>query len=222
MRAAMQNWRLAQLAMLFAVLVLVVGQAGAASRYSVTVDPRSFGVDEAAELTITVSGDEDAAPIIPHVPGLVINPDGQSSSIQQVNGAVTAIFSRTYRVTADQEGTYTIPPIQIGNYRSAAVTVRVGAAGSGRRASSGADDSAEEGAPPANAAAALQAATPMIKVVLPKTQVYAGELVPIQVKAYLHEGVGARNAGPMAVVGDAFTVNGLDKLPVRSEETLGG
>ena len=32
-----------------------------------------------AELTITVSGDEDAAPIIPHVPGLVINPDGQSS-----------------------------------------------------------------------------------------------------------------------------------------------
>jgi hypothetical protein len=59
-------------------------------------------------------------------------------------------------------------------------------------------------------------------VVLPRSQVYAGELVPIQVKAYLHEGVGARNAGPLAVVGDAFTVNGLDKLPVRSEETLGG
>ncbi len=31
-----------------------------------------------------------------------------------------------------------------------------------------------------------------------------------------------RNAGPLALVGDAFTVNGLDKLPVRSEETLGG
>jgi hypothetical protein len=68
----------------------------------------------------------------------------------------------------------------------------------------------------------LQAAMPMIKVVLPKSQVYAGELLPIQVKAYLHEGVGARNAGPLAVVGDAFTVNGLDKLPVRSEEMLGG
>ncbi len=183
---------------------------------------RTFGVDAASELTITITGDEDAAPIIPHVPGLVINPDGQSSSIQQVNGAVTAIFARTYRVTADQEGTYTIPPIQIGNYRSAPVTVHVGAAGSGRRASPSGNDPDEDSTPPANAAAALQAAMPMIKVVLPKPQVYAGELVPIQVKAYLHEGVGARNAGPLAVVGDAFTVNGLDKLPVRSEETLGG
>jgi hypothetical protein len=218
----MPYWRIARLAVTCVLLACAAGQAGAASRYSVTLDPPRFGVDEASELTITVTGDEDAAPIIPHVPGLVINPDGQSSSIQQVNGAVTAIFSRTYRVTADREGTYTIPPIQIGNYRSAAVTVRVGAAGSGRRASPGADDSDEDSASPANAAAALQAAMPMIKVVLPKPQVYAGELVPIQVKAYLHEGVGARNAGPLAVVGDAFTVNGLDKLPVRSEETLAG
>src|SRR5665213_20699 len=129
MSPAMRHWRIARLAMIFAVLALVAGQAGAASRYSVTLDPPTFGVDEAAELTITVSGDEDATPIIPHVPGLVINPDGQSSSIQQTNGAVTAIFSRTYRVTAEQAGTYTISPIQIGNYRSAPVTVHVGAAG---------------------------------------------------------------------------------------------
>jgi hypothetical protein len=218
----MPHWRIARLALICVLLALTARQAGAASRYSVTLDPPRFGVDEASQLIITVTGDEDAAPIIPHVPGLVINPDGQSSSIQQVNGAVTAIFSRTYRVTADQEGTYTIPPIQIGNYRSPAVTVHVGAAGSGRRANPSGDDSDEHSAPPANAAAALQAAMPMIKVVLPKSQVYAGELVPIQVKAYLHEGVGARNAGPLAVVGDAFTVNGLDKLPVRSEETLEG
>ncbi|HEY6455416.1 MAG TPA: BatD family protein [Steroidobacteraceae bacterium] len=218
----MRHWRMAQLAMVFALLAVIAAQVQAASRYSVTLEPPSFGVDEASELTITVTGDEDAAPIVPHVPGLVINPDGQSSSIQQVNGAVTAIFSRTYRVTADQAGTYTIPPIQIGNYRSAALVVHVGAAGSGRRTSPSGDDSDDDSAPPANAAAALQAATPMIKVVLPKSQVYAGELVPIQVKAYLHEGVGARNAGPLAVVGDAFTVNGLEKLPVRSEEMLGG
>jgi hypothetical protein len=140
MRLTMRNWRIARLAVTFVLSTLAAAQAGAASRYSVTLDPPRFGVDEASELTITVTGDEDAAPIIPHVPGLVINPDGQSSSIQQVNGAVTAIFSRTYRVTADQEGTFTIPPIQIGNYRSAAVTVHVGAAGSGRRASPSVDD----------------------------------------------------------------------------------
>ena len=98
----MPTWRTVQRAVLFALLALAAAQAGAASRYSVTLDPRSFGVDEAAELTITVTGDEDATPIIPHVPGLVINPDGQSSSVQQVNGAVTAIFSRSYRVTAKE------------------------------------------------------------------------------------------------------------------------
>lgn len=218
----MRHGRIALRVMALAAWALLAGHAGAAARYSVTLDPPSFGVDEAAELTITVTGDEDAAPIIPHVPGLIINPDGQSSSIQQVNGAVTAIFSRTYRVTADQEGTYTIPSIQIGNFRSVPVRVRVGAAGSGRRASPSGDDSQQGSTAPANAAAAFQAAMPMIKVVLPKPQVYAGELVPIQIKAYLHEGVGVRNAGPLALVGDAFTVNGLDKLPVRSEETLGG
>jgi hypothetical protein len=222
MSAAMRQWRMAQLAMVFAVLALIAGQAVAASQYSVTLDPPNFGVDEAAELTITIKGDEDAAPLIPHVPGLIINPDGQSSSIQQVNGAVTAIFSRTYRVTADQQGTYTIPSIQIGNFRSRPVTVHVGAAGTGRRTNPSGADSDDDTSPPPNAAAALQAAMPMIKVVLPKSQLYAGEVVPIQVKAYLHEGVGARNAGPLSMVGDAFTVNGLDKLPVRSEETLGG
>jgi BatD DUF11 like domain len=218
----MRHWRIAQRVMVLAVLALLAGQAGAASRYSVTLDPPSFGVDEASQLTITVTGDEDAAPIIPHVPGLVINAEGQSSSVQQANGAITAIFSRTYRVTADQAGTYTIPSIQIGNYRSAPVTVRVGAAGSGGRASPSGAASDQESTPPANAAAAFQAAMPTIRLVLPKPQVYAGELVPIQIKAYVHEGVGVRNAGPLAVVGDAFTVNGLDKLPVRSEETLGG
>src|SRR3984885_1080948 len=123
---------LARIAILFGLLVLGAGPVAAASRFSVTLDPPNFPVAGSAELTVTVTGDEDAAPIIPHVPGLVINPDGQSSSIRQVNGAVTATFARTYRVTAAQPGTFTIPPIQIGSNTTAAVSVHVGAAGSGR------------------------------------------------------------------------------------------
>jgi hypothetical protein len=48
-------------------------------------------------------------------------------------------------------------------------------------------------------------------VVLPKGRLYVGELVPFQIKAYFREGVGARADGPLAAVGDAFTVSGLDK-----------
>ena len=212
----------ARMAVLFGLLALVAGPVGAASRLSVTVDPPNFSVNESAQLTITVSGDEDAAPLIPRVPGLVINPEGQSTSIRQVNGAVTAIFARTYRVTATHEGTFTIPPIPIGSGTTAAVTVHVGAPGTtGSTRAGGGATGADRGAP-AELARALREAMPMMKVVLPKSRLYVGQLVPIQIKAYFRQGVSARLEGPLTAVGDAFTVSGLDKRPTQTEEAVGG
>jgi hypothetical protein len=216
---ARRLWMLAST--LCALVALAAGPVLAASRVTVTLDPPDFGVDESAELTVTISGDEDAVPIIPRVPGLVINPDGQSSSIQQINGAVRAIFARTYRVTASREGTYTIPPIQIGSLTTAAVTVHVGTTGSPNRARGG-DVAAADPVSPADIAAAERAAMPMMKVIVPKAHLYVGELVPIQVKAYFRQRVSARLDGPLAAVGDAFTVSGLDKRPTQSEEEVGG
>lgn len=209
------------MAILMAGLALVAGPAGAASRFTVTIDPPNFDVNESAELTITATGDEDAVPIIPHVAGLLINPEGQSSSIQQVNGAVKAIFARTYRVTASHEGTFVIPSIQLGSVMTAPVTVHVGAAGAGTGTRRGAAAGADRVAP-VDVAAATRAAMPMMKVVLPNSRLYVGELVPIQVKAYFREGVSARLEGPLAAVGDAFTVSGLDKRPTQTQESVGG
>lgn len=226
MNFAMRRRALVCMTWLVGALALGVGPAGAASRLTVTLDPPSFSIDEASELTITVTGDEDAVPIIPRVPGLVINPDGQSTSIRQVNGAVTAIFARTYRVTANQEGTFTIPPIQIGNSRTAPLIVHVGALGSsgsgGRRARGGGDESGADRSPPVDVAAAVQAAIPTMKVILPSGRLYVGQRVPIQIKAYFREGVGGRLAGVLAALGDAFTVSGLEKRPVQTQEVLGG
>ena len=197
---------------------------GAASRYSVTLDPPTFSIDESSELTVTISGDEDAAPIMPRVPGLVINPDGQSTSIRNTNGAVSAIFSRTYRVTASHEGTFTIPAIQIGNMTTAPVTVHVTAPGTGRRASPGGSvpGAGSNHGSAADVAAAVRAAMPIMKVIMPKTRLYVGELVPIQIKAYFREGISARLEGPLAAAGDAFTVSGLDKRPTQTEEAVAG
>jgi hypothetical protein len=61
-----------------------------------------------------------------------------------------------------------------------------------------------------------------MKVILPKTRLYVGELVPIQIKAYFREGISARLEGPLAAAGDAFTVSGLDKRPTQSEEAVAG
>jgi hypothetical protein len=204
------------------LLALGAGPLEAASRLSATLDPASVPVTGSAELTVTVSGDEDAVPIIPHVPGLVINPDGQSTSIHQVNGAVTAIFARTYRVTASHEGTFTIPPIQIGTGTTAPLIVHVGATGTPGSARGSHDETGAARAPSADMAKALREAMPMMKVVLPKTALYVGQLVPIQIKAYFRQGVSARLEGPLTAVGDAFTVSGLEKRPSQSEEDVGG
>ena len=134
--------------------------------------------------------------------GLVINPDGSSSSVQQINGgAVTAIFARTYRVTADHPGTYTVAPIQMGNATLRPLTVQVLPAGSVARggpmglpppSSPRTEHVAPEPTTPAQIAAAVRAAMPIMKVVLPKTPIYAGQLVPIQIKGYFRDGTSAR------------------------------
>jgi BatD DUF11 like domain len=203
-------------------LAVLALPARAANRVSITLDPPDFAVDESSELTITVSGDEDAVPMIPRVPGLVINPDGQSTSIRQVNGAVTAIFARTYRVSASQQGTFSIPPIQVGNVTTAAVSVHVSGPGTSSRARPGGELSGQRQATAAEVAAAVKAAMPVMKVILPKTRLYVGELMPIQIKAYFRQGISARLDGPLAAAGDAFTVSGLDKRPTQTEEVVAG
>jgi hypothetical protein len=235
MKSAVRYWTLSCVAALVGLLALSADPAVAASRVTMTLDPLNFSVTESAELTITVSGDEDATPIIPHVPGLIINPEGQSSRVAQVNGgAVTAFFARTYRVTAAHEGTFTIPPFQVGNATTAALTIHVGAAGvAGATGAAGATGGAGRPRTSANApdtdrdSAATVAKTvrelmPTMKVVLPKGRLYVGELVPIQIKAYFRVGVGARADGPLAAVGDAFTVSGLDKRGTQTQEAVGG
>ena len=207
---------------LLVLLLLATGPVAAASRFTVTVDPPNFALDDSAQMTITVTGDEDAAPIIPRVPGLIINPVGQSTSIRQVNGAVTAIFARTYRITANREGTFTIPPIQIGTATTAPVTVRVGATGPQGGTRRGRDESAAAPDSAAEIARAVRDAMPVMKVILPKTHLYVGQLVPFQMKAYFRRGVSARLDDRPSAVGDAFTISGLQKPWIQSEEVVDG
>ncbi len=53
----MQPHRHLWTALLCIALAVLAGTAGAANRVSITLDPPNFAVDEASELTITISGD---------------------------------------------------------------------------------------------------------------------------------------------------------------------
>lgn len=65
---------------------------------------------ETTYIEVRLSGRSTYQPEVPQVPGLSIEPSGQSSSVKIINGKQTVLYGFTYRVTASREGTYSIPP----------------------------------------------------------------------------------------------------------------
>ena len=70
---------------------------------------------------MTVSGRNADAPQIPAVNGLEIQPIGQSSQIQIINGAMSANVNYTYVVMPTRPGNFTIPAIKIGRGAEVAI-----------------------------------------------------------------------------------------------------
>jgi hypothetical protein len=64
--------------------------------------------------------------------------------------------------------------------------------------------------------------TAFLHVVMPKRELYVGELVPVQVKAYFSANVSASLSGLPVLNSDAFTLNKLDDKPDQTQETIGG
>ncbi|HTY50847.1 MAG TPA: BatD family protein [Steroidobacteraceae bacterium] len=214
--------RARRMALALWMAALLGAPALAAPQVSVQLAPQSIDTDGEAELTITVQG-SDSAVEAPEVDGLQLVPEGQSSSVQFTNGTVTSSFTRTYRVIPERAGTFTIPSITVDGAHSAPQVLHVGAGAAGAAAPG------QSGAGPGAAAAGGRAGgrgdvpdRPFLRVVLPKSRLYVGEVVPVQVKAYFRSGMGAQLNGPPALVSDAFTLGGLDQRPTQTEEDLGG
>jgi len=193
------------------VLLLVAAPALAAPQAQASLDPSVIAPGDSATLTITIAN-EDAHPVLPQVPGLRIMLMGQSVSSQYYGGGNSqTVFSRTYQVSAGREGDFTIAPISVNGVQLKPLRLKVSASAA-----------AAAGGPGASAAADEKRALPFLRVVVPRTRLYVGQEVPIQIKAYFREGTEAHMEGPLAVTGDAFTATGLDAHPSRSQETLDG
>jgi hypothetical protein len=61
-----------------------------------------------------------------------------------------------------------------------------------------------------------------VRLVVPKKQIYVGELVPVQIKAYFRTDVGVRLYAPPAVRNDAFTTVDLTDPPAQGRELING
>lgn len=213
---------------LVAGLALATLARAATGSVSATLEPRRITLDEAAQLTVSVQGSEQAQPRLPEVDGLEFTPTGQSSSYQAINGTVTASESFLYQVTATKPGTYTIPAITAGTASSQPLQLQVVAGGNGGAGRPGAASGTTLPPPRLGSPADNDASAPatgqsaFLRVVAPKRDLYVGELVPVQIKAYFRRGLNASLNGLPVLSSDAFTMSKLPSQPGQSQEYVGG
>ena len=164
---------------------------------------------------------------MPAVDGLEIVPVGQQSSMQMINGAVTANVTHIYQVTPNRAGSFTIPAITAagaGSTQPIALRVDKGAGGQTQRAPSpqrGSQLPAPSFSSPADQAPVdAKGQSAFLRVVLPKQELTVGERVPVEVKAYFRAGVSASLNGLPVLSSDAFTLSKLGDQPEQTREVI--
>ncbi|MCU0788303.1 MAG: BatD family protein, partial [Verrucomicrobia bacterium] len=212
-------------AVLFGALALSVGAAQLRLNVSATLQPAQIGLNEAAQLAVTVHGRQNGQPELPRVDGLQFTPVGQSSSFQSINGAMTASVSHLYQVSATRAGTFTIPSIRVGNAATQPLSLQVVpqngvASRSTGRALPPPDVDWSSAPSDRNHPADSQPA--FLKVIAPRHELWVGELMPVQIKAYFRSGMSASLNGLPALSSDAFTMTKLTDNPDQSQEIVGG
>jgi hypothetical protein len=206
------------------VTALVAAAFGAQSQINAELEPQSISLGESAELTVTVNGSAPAASTVPRVDGLEIEPIGEQTSMQIINGNVTSNVAQLFRVTPSRAGDFTILPIG-GTGHPITLHVDKGVGGQTQRgilqgrsalpASSFSRSSNSTQVDSKNRPAFL-------RIELPKQELIVGELVPVKVKAYFRAGVSAALNGLPMLSSDAFTLNKLDDNPEQTRELIDG
>jgi BatD DUF11 like domain len=204
-------------------LAAVVAPAFAAqSQVTASLEPQSIVLGESAQLTVTSNGSTQSS--VPHVDGLEIEPTGQQTSIQMINGSVTTNVAQLFSVTPNRAGDFTILPIG-GSGQPIKLHVDKGSGGQTQRTipQSRLHLPAPSFSQPLNSAAVdSKNESAFLRIELPKQELAVGELVPVKVKAYFRAGVSASLNGLPSLSSDAFTLNRLDDNPEQTNEAING
>jgi hypothetical protein len=206
------------------VTALVATAVGAQSQINAKLEPDSIALGESAELTVTVDGSGSTASTVPHVDGLEIEPIGEQTSMQIINGNVTSSVAQLYRVTPNRAGDFTIPAIG-GGGQPIKLHVDEGTGGQtqhtmsqGRSHLAAPSFSRPSNSTPVNS----KNQSAFLRIELPRQELTVGELVPVKVKAYFRAGVSASLNGLPTLSSDAFTLNKLDDNPEQTRELIDG
>jgi hypothetical protein len=199
------------------------------NRIVAKLDRLALPLGESAQLAVTVEGSQPAEPNVPPVDGLEIAPVGQQSSMQIINGAVSAEVRYLYQVTPNRSGSFTIPAIGVpGGGSTQPIAFRVEKTPNGQNSRSPSPNGPslagpgvarlEEDAAPTDA----KGQSAFLRVVLPKQQLTVGELTPVEIKACFPAGMSASLNGLPMLNGGAFALNKLGDNPKEAREVIDG
>lgn len=195
--------RAAVLFLAFACLALAPATLLAAT-LTATLDRATVAVGESATLTLVFEGGSPKTPpALPRLQNLRTTVGSQSSQFSWVNGKSTSSVTYTYSLTPVQPGDFTIPPITAEvdgkTLSSPPITLKAARAAAAQPDAAGADNQIA-----------------LLKLVLPKKQVYLGEIIPIELQLFVRDGVQniqQFQASPFNADGFAFgkTVQGAQR-----------
>lgn len=165
----------------------------------------SFGETTILSLTV-VGGDADTPPAPPQVPNLAISYLGPSRQVSIVQNDISSTTSYRYIVQPRQVGTYTIPAVRVNVdgqvLNSQPVQLVVARAGS--------------------AAATNAAQLAFLRLVLPKTNAYVGEVLVAEAHLYIRQGVqGIQNFNITDFPANGFNIGKMVEGK-RSQVQVGG
>jgi BatD DUF11 like domain len=204
------------------VAAVVAPAFAAQSQVTASLEPQSIVLGESAQLTVTSNGSTQSS--VPHVDGLEIEATGQQTSIQMINGNVTANVAQLFSVTPNRAGDFTILPIG-GSGQPIKLHVDKGSGVQTQRTipQSRLHLPAPSFSQPLNSAAVdSKNQSAFLRIELPKQELTVGELVPVKVKAYFRAGVSASLNGLPTLSSDAFTLNKFDDNPDQTNEAING
>src|ERR1017187_288590 len=152
-----------------------VSALAAAATFTAALDRDTVSLGESAILTLRFDGAEPKNfPAIPGITNLQVAAQENSRSVNIINGQVSYTLSQNFTLTPTQPGEYTIPPLQaeVNGQMLTSQPLKLKAV-------------------PASAVAGKNAEEQLafLRLMIPKKEMYVGEVIEVQLQLYLRNGV---------------------------------
>lgn len=184
--------------------LLLFGSPAPAATFTAALDRDTVYVGEPVTLTLSFAGGEpDAPPAIPSLNNVRVRYLGPRTQITIVNGQQSASYDFIYTLTPAQPGDYAVPALRARVGRqwltSSPLTFRALKPGT---AAGNAD---------------LTSRLAFLRLSVPKTNLYVGEVIPLEIRLYVYD---AENVQNPQLTAEGWTFGALSE-PLRQRVQVG-